>query len=98
MLRESKKSKIWRTRRTPFHELLGYPSSNWDILELDRRNILRLADVEWLQGHQFQHQVLFPAAAYLVMAVKAALYLFEHAKQPFQLVELQDFMIHNAVT
>ncbi|KAK6601232.1 beta-ketoacyl synthase domain-containing protein [Botrytis cinerea] len=98
MLRESKKSKIWRTRRTPFHELLGYPSSNGDIRELHRRNILRLADVEWLQVHQFQHQVLFPVAAYLVMAVKAALYLFEHAKQPFRLVELQDFMIHNAIT
>ncbi|EMR85776.1 putative hybrid pks-nrps protein [Botrytis cinerea BcDW1] len=98
MLRESKKSKIWRTRRTPFHELLGYPSSNGDIRELHQRNILRLADVEWLQVHQFQHQVLFPVAAYLVMAVKAALYLFEHAKQPFRLVELQDFMIHNAIT
>ncbi|OTA65770.1 hypothetical protein K449DRAFT_366175 [Hypoxylon sp. EC38] len=53
MLKESKKSRAWRTRRTPFDELLGYLTSSRKNREVHWRNILRLGDVEWLQGHQF---------------------------------------------
>lgn len=98
MIRESKKSKLWRTRSASFHELLGYPSSSGNVREARWRNILKLADVEWLQGHQFQNQVLFPAAAYLAIAVKAAIHLFENEQKSVQLVELQDVVIHNAIT
>ncbi|TVY90824.1 Fusarin C synthetase [Lachnellula willkommii] len=96
LLKESKISKAWRTRNTPIHELLGYPSSSGKNREVRWRNILRLSDVEWLQGHQFQNQVLLPAAAYLAMAVSAALHLIGN-DQPVQLVELQDVVIHNGI-
>ncbi|KAL7619777.1 hypothetical protein AAE478_010319 [Parahypoxylon ruwenzoriense] len=96
MLKESRKSKAWRTRNTPVHELLGYPTSSGKNREVRWRNILRLSDVEWLQGHQFQNQVLLPAAGYLTMAVNAALHFVGH-DQPVQLVELQDVVIHNGI-
>ncbi|KAI1746035.1 hybrid PKS-NRPS PsoA [Xylaria scruposa] len=103
MLKESKKSKAWRTRDTPFHELLGYPcptggKSGSGVNEVRWRNILRLSNLEWLQGHQFQNQVLMPASSFLVMAVHAALHLFRNNQQPVRLVELQDVVIHNGIT
>ncbi|KAK6066342.1 beta-ketoacyl synthase domain-containing protein [Seiridium cupressi] len=97
MLKESKKSKAWRMRKTAIHELLGYPTSDAMGREVRWRNILRLSDVEWLQGHKFQNQVLLPGAGYLTMAVTAALHLVGD-EQPVQMVELQDFIIHNGVT
>ena len=97
MLKESRKAKAWRTRNTAVHELLGCPSSSGKNREFRWRNILRLSDVEWLQGHTFQNQVLLPAAGYLMMAVNAALHLVEH-DQPVQMIELQDVVIHNGIT
>lgn len=102
MLKESKKSNAWRARATPFDELLGYPDSDSDSgsrkhQEVRWRNILRFSDVQWLHGHQFQKQVLLPAAGYLTMAVNAALHLVGDA-QPVQMVELQDVVIHNGIT
>ncbi|KUJ10079.1 hybrid PKS-NRPS PsoA [Mollisia scopiformis] len=99
MLKESKVSKAWRTRTTPHDELLGYPNLNSSPAnrEVRWRNILRLNEVEWLQGHKFQSQVLLPAAGYLAMAVNAALHLVGY-EQAVQLVELQDVVIHNGVT
>ena len=97
MLKESRKSKAWRTRNIPGHELLGYPSPSGNSNEVRWRNILRINDVEWLQGHKFQNQVLLPAAGYLVMAVNAALYVVGQG-QSAQLIELQDVVIHNGIT
>lgn len=97
MLKESKKSKNWRTRSSPHHELLGYPSSSGNTQEVCWRNILRVNELKWLQGHQFQNQVLLPAAGYLVMAVNAALHLVGY-DQPIQMVELQDVVIQNGIT
>ncbi|KAK3326511.1 hybrid PKS-NRPS PsoA [Apodospora peruviana] len=97
MLRESKRSKAWRTQKDQFHELLGHPNSDGNTREVRWRNILRLGDVEWLQGHRFQNQFLLPAAGYLAMAVGAALHLVGQ-DQSVQLIELQDAQILNGIT
>ncbi len=97
MISESRRAKQWRTRNTPFHELLGRPDYNESTREVRWRNILKLNDVEWLQGHQFQHQVLLPAAGYLTMAIDAAFHLHGDV-EPIKLVELQDVVIHNGIT
>ncbi|KAI1383554.1 hybrid PKS-NRPS PsoA [Hypoxylon trugodes] len=96
MLKESRKSKVWRTRNTPTHELLGYAIPSENGRKVHWRNVLKLSDVDWLQGHQFQNQVLFPAAGYLVMAVAASLHLTGNGRS-VQLVELQDVIIHNGI-
>ncbi|KAJ2993411.1 hypothetical protein NUW58_g1849 [Xylaria curta] len=95
MIKESRKSKLWRTRNTVIHELLGYPVS-WAENECHWRNILRLNDVGWLRGHRFQNQVLLPASAYLVMAISAALHIVGN-DQPVQMIELQDVIILNGI-
>ncbi|RYP33861.1 hypothetical protein DL767_004591 [Monosporascus sp. MG133] len=94
LFKESRRSKIWRTQSWPVDELLGkLTSMNGE--EIRWRNIIKLSEMEWLQGHQFQGQVLFPAAGYVSMVMNAALQLVQD--QPVNLLELQDLTIHNAI-
>lgn len=51
------------------------------------RNNMRLKNIEWLRGHQFQGQVLFPAAGYISMAVDACIALAD--TQLVSLLELE---------
>ncbi|KAI0010863.1 hybrid PKS-NRPS PsoA [Xylariaceae sp. FL0662B] len=94
LLFESRKSRIWRERKQPIHELLGTSSQN--AREMRWRHIMRLGEMEWLKGHQFQNQVLFPAAGYISMAYEAAIRITDH--RPISLVELYDLVIHHAIT
>jgi acyl transferase domain-containing protein len=94
--KESRVSRDYRTREQPVHELLGSSICYGDNQEYLWRNVLKLSELPWLQGHQFQDQVLFPAAGYVSMAFEAALALVKG--QPVQLVELQDLVIHQAIT
>ena len=68
------------------------------------QNILKLSELEWLRGHQFQHQVIFPAAGYVSMATDAACALAEavepvsvDASASTHLVELTDLRFHRAI-
>lgn len=97
MLKESKRSRAWRTRETAVQELLGHPVYTSNDREVRWRNILRLGDVEWMSGHKFQGQVLVPAAVYLAMAVNATLHLVGSTHE-IRMVELQDFVIHHGIT
>lgn len=71
--REPRLSKSLRLR-SRVHPLLG---NSTDIHFLNHsniahwRNILRLPEVEWLHGHKFQGQCLYPMAGYLSMAIDA---------------------------
>jgi amino acid adenylation domain-containing protein len=66
------------------------------------RNILKLTELEWLRGHRFQNQVIFPAAGYVSMAIDAAKALTEasepNLQNPAHLVELTELRFHNAIT
>ncbi|KAI0508465.1 hybrid PKS-NRPS PsoA [Xylaria bambusicola] len=95
MIRESRKTHLRRSRKSPLHELLGYPVS-WSENEWHWRNILRLDDVYWLQCHQFQRQALIPASAYIVMAIDAALQTLG-SDRPVKILELRDVVIHNGI-
>lgn len=93
--RESRMSRALRQRGPP-HPLLGHRidlhlpvdthGSQW-------RNIMRLEDVDWLRGHQFQGQTLFPAAGYVSMAVDACIAL-TGSQHPW-LIDLEDCVFHN---
>lgn len=96
MIRESRKSYLWRTREPGRHELLGNPVS-WGDNEWRWRNVLRLDDIDWLQCHQFQNQPLLPASAYIVAAVEAAIRSVGTNPQSIQMIELQDVIIHNGI-
>ncbi|KAI5925273.1 hypothetical protein F4810DRAFT_718242 [Camillea tinctor] len=99
LFKESRKSKAFRTRRDPVHELLGTPTSNLNgqhEQEVRWRQVMKLEELGWLHGHVFQGQVLFPAAGYVAMAFEASIRLA--GSQSVRLVELEDLSIHRAIT
>lgn len=96
---ESRISRLYRQRQSPPHELLGTATSDGNMREVRWRNIFKLREMEWLRGHQFQGQVLFPAAGYISMAIEAATRLVESEHDTaVQFVELENLGIHDAIT
>ncbi len=92
---ESRYSRSYRLRDRSRHDLLGdrYP----DDLQNDMRwrNTIRVAETPWLAGHKVQGQIVYPAAAYLVMAMEASKSL--SPGQPTKLMELLDVSISRAI-
>nr|ACS68554.1 hybrid PKS-NRPS protein [Metarhizium anisopliae] len=93
--KESRKSANFRLRTHPPHPLLGVRSSEDMGPEMRWLNILRVNEIPWLEGHKVQGQVIYPAAAYLVMAMEAAKAIDE--TKLVQLVELYDVRILSAI-
>ncbi|KAJ8133410.1 hypothetical protein O1611_g213 [Lasiodiplodia mahajangana] len=54
------------------HELLGVPSSDWNPLKPRWRNTIRISELPWLEDHQINGTILYPASAMLVMVIEAA--------------------------
>ncbi|ROT36433.1 beta-ketoacyl synthase domain-containing protein [Sodiomyces alkalinus F11] len=103
LLWESRTSKLWRGRKEPEHDLLGLPTVSGNRQEVHWRKIMRVKEMDWLRGHKFQNQVLFPAAGYVSMAVEAASYLVPESDQQqpntkIKVIELNDMKIHRAIT
>lgn len=93
--RESRMSRAMRQRGPP-HPLLGHRIDLHlpvDAHGFQWRNIMRLEDVDWLRGHQFQGQTLFPAAGYVSMALDACIAL-TGSQHPW-LIDLEDCVFHN---
>ncbi|KAK7959096.1 Beta-ketoacyl synthase [Apiospora aurea] len=74
---ESLSSHDWRYRPFPVHDLQGSKvlGTSWDMPSFKRT--LRLKDVPWIKDHTLGTEVIFPAAAYVSMAVEA---MFQTAK------------------
>lgn len=66
-------------------------------------NILRLSELPWLRGHQLEHQVVFPAAGYCIIAADAAVQMVQLANESksdehdLDWCELRDVTIHRAI-
>ncbi|KAI1088514.1 putative polyketide synthase [Rostrohypoxylon terebratum] len=60
-----------RNRKHPRHELLGSQQLAGNGVDWSWRNILRLSEVPWMRDHKLENQIVFPAAAYLAMAIEA---------------------------
>ncbi|KAJ6044919.1 uncharacterized protein N7446_003115 [Penicillium canescens] len=61
----------WRFRENSHHELLGSQGVDSTPIEPAWRNLLHLDDVPWLAEHQIGGTIVFPSAAYIVMAGEA---------------------------
>ncbi|KAF1352009.1 hypothetical protein BDV97DRAFT_293724 [Delphinella strobiligena] len=92
---ESRKSRRMRLREKPFHPLSGHVTPDSTPHHLRWKNLLKLSELEWLEGHQVQGQIVFPAAGYVSTALEGAQFLAEG--KPIQLIELRNFYIHQAV-
>ncbi|KAG4439443.1 hypothetical protein IFR05_005090 [Cadophora sp. M221] len=92
---ETRYSRKYRQRSKPRHDLLGAQLP--DDLEHDMRyrNTVRVSETPWLAGHKVQGQIVYPGAAYLVMALEASKDLAKD--HPTKLVELLDIELSRAI-
>lgn len=60
-----------RFRKFPHHEILGSRILDGNDLKPTWRNVLRLKDVPWMSHHKVREDIVFPAAAFISMAVEA---------------------------
>ncbi len=92
---EGRVSKAFRHRSSAKHELLGV---RLDAVEgeLRWRNFLKPKEMPWLEGHQIQGQLVFPAAGFAAMALEAGRNLAPF--ETIRLMELQQFSIHKALS
>ncbi|TGJ79517.1 hypothetical protein E0Z10_g9254 [Xylaria hypoxylon] len=67
---ESRVAREWRFREHPPHELLGSRIIE-SASEPCWRNLLHLEDVQWLNGHEVNGKIIFPAAGYIAMIGEA---------------------------
>ncbi|KAI0415487.1 lovastatin nonaketide synthase [Xylaria grammica] len=94
---ESSLSKNFRFRGAPRHDLLGSRSIDWNPYVAQWRNIIRLVELPWLVDHKISSNVVFPAAAMIVMIVEAIRQLIT-GSQPFQGVHIRDVAFLHAIT
>lgn len=95
--REGRLSRNLRFRETPRHDLLGTRNLYWNRQIAQWRNILRLAEVPWLQDHTIGGQIVFPAAGMLVMAMEA-LNQIRSGTEPLQGILIRNASFSHAVT
>ncbi|KAI0147452.1 putative polyketide synthase [Xylariaceae sp. FL1272] len=79
----------------PFNEVLGVPVADWTSLQPGWRNMLKCSSMPWLADHQIHGEVLYPAAAMLVMAIQAIIQVYHD--QEFESFELRDVAFMSAL-
>ena len=60
-----------RNRKHLRHELLGTQTVIGNGIDYHWRNLLRLGEVSWMKDHKLEAQIVFPATAYLALAIEA---------------------------
>ncbi|KAM6478067.1 putative PKS-NRPS protein [Trichoderma sp. SZMC 28011] len=93
--KESRKSRNFRSKPDVRHPLLGDRSTEDIDQSMVWRNILRIEELPWLDGHRVEGQVIYPAAGYLVMALESCNALT--LGREVELIELYDVEIGNAI-
>ncbi|KAI9720556.1 MAG: Type I Iterative PKS [Chrysothrix sp. TS-e1954] len=68
---ENNASKEWRQRKFNLHDLLGSKILNTPWHMPSFKKILNVADLSWLQDHKMGHEIVYPAAGYIAMAMEA---------------------------
>lgn len=68
---EARISKEYRTRRDPYHDLLGVRAVDATSLEPRWRHMIGVNTLPWLEHHVIDSQVVFPGSGYLCMAIEA---------------------------
>lgn len=94
--RESRLSAQYHFREQPPHELLGVRTRDDNQFQMRWRNVLKVEQLPWVEGHKFQGQALLPASAYCVMALDAAKAALNGRNA--SVVELQDLKFLSGIT
>lgn len=78
------------------HPLLGRRCFELETThEVTWRNVLRPVEIPWLSGHQLQGKLVFPATAYLAMAIDSIMLLA--GDEAPHLITLEDVVIEQAI-
>jgi acyl transferase domain-containing protein len=93
---ESRRSRHMRTRSQAVHPLLGHLTPESGPHAMRWKHVLKPSEMPWLVGHAVQNQVVFPAAGYICTAIEASRFLPIN-DESIQIMELDDFIIHQAV-
>ncbi|KAF9883547.1 hypothetical protein FE257_003186 [Aspergillus nanangensis] len=97
---EPRLSKVFRNRKYPRSDILGVADTMACPSEPRWRNIVRLSEIPWLQDHKIQSNIVYPAAAYIVMAIEA---VYQHIAESLVVdvaactFRLQDISIKSAL-
>ena len=67
---EGRQSRELRNRTHGYHDLLGTQTIGGDGHTTTWRNIVRVKDIPWVEGHKLGNDIVMPGAAYLAMAVE----------------------------
>lgn len=67
---ESPLVRNYRLREHGYTALLGSPSKDWNPLEPQWRCCVDISDMPWLLEHQLNGKSIYPAAAFIVMAIE----------------------------
>ncbi|KAI1129664.1 putative polyketide synthase [Nemania abortiva] len=68
---EPRASEELRNRTYVRHELLGSSQLAGNGVDFCWRNILKLDEIPWIRDHKVESQIVFPATAYLTLAIEA---------------------------
>ncbi|KAG8164291.1 hypothetical protein KVR01_006209 [Diaporthe batatas] len=94
--RESRLSSQYHFRDQPPHELLGVRTRDDNQFQMRWRNILKVEQIPWVEGHKFQGQALLPASAYCIMALDAARIALNGRRA--SVIELQEMKFLSGIT
>ena len=78
---ESRQSQNFRFRDHSEHELLGATVPDWNPLDARWRNVIKLAENEWMVDHKVHGNVLLPAAGMIMMTIEAVKLLADPAEE-----------------
>ena len=59
-----------RNRKHGHHDLVGLEMNGGNRLERTWRNTIKVKDLPWFESHKLGQEVVFPAAAYVAMAIE----------------------------
>ncbi|ATY66088.1 polyketide synthase, putative [Cordyceps militaris] len=95
--RESRISRRYRTGKDGSHELLGRRTPDDNDREIRWRNLLKISELPWTQGHTILGEVLLPGAAYISMAIEAGSRLAVDRGKDVRLLEVSNVDIYRPV-
>ncbi|PLB48173.1 hypothetical protein P170DRAFT_410869 [Aspergillus steynii IBT 23096] len=93
---ESRYSKATFRQAGRPNQLLGSFSSDTTDTAYRWRNFLHTSEIDWLSGHRIQSQTVFPATAYVAMALEAA-YVIAGSRR-LKLFDVRNFIIKSAIS
>ncbi|KAK8129684.1 polyketide synthase PKS2 [Apiospora kogelbergensis] len=94
---ESRRSKGWRFRKHPRHDLLGTAVPDWNREEPKWRNFLRVSELPWLKDHLVTGSIVVPGVSYLIMAIEGLRQLYDTEDEVLKGFNLRDISISRAL-